>query len=116
MYEIFNNLIKTHNISLYKISKETGIAYSTLSDWKNGKTTPKHDKLIKIADYLNVSVEFLMGIKEDESSNIVLNNEAKEIAQNISLNDDLKELFELTKNMQPKRLKAYIDLIKKIQE
>ena len=60
MYEIFEKLMKEHNVTAYKVSKETGIATSTLSDWKKGRSTPKQDKLQKIADYFNVTIDYLL--------------------------------------------------------
>lgn len=65
MYEIFDKLLKEKGISAYKVSKETGVSTSTLSNWKNGEYVPKANKLQKIADYLDVSLEFLMTGKED---------------------------------------------------
>lgn len=61
MYERFMELLKKHNTTPYKVSKDTGISQTTLSAWKNGISTPKADKLKKIADYFNVSVDYLMG-------------------------------------------------------
>lgn len=60
MYEIFERLCAINNVTPYKVGKATGIATSTLSDWKSGKSRPKQDKLKKIADYFNVSVDYLM--------------------------------------------------------
>lgn len=60
MYHNFSRLIKQRKITAYRVAKETGISQSTLSDWKNGKSTPKVDKLMKIADYLNVPLEELL--------------------------------------------------------
>ena len=42
----------------------------TLSDWKNGKTTPKQDKLLKIADYFGVSLDYLMTGKEPNAGSL----------------------------------------------
>ena len=66
MYSIFEMLCEKNGVTPYKIGKETGIATSTLSDWKNGKSTPKQDKLKLIADYFNVSVDYLMTGEEPE--------------------------------------------------
>lgn len=60
MYEIFAQLLEKYNVTPYKVSKETGIAQTTLSDWKRGRSTPKQDKLQKIADYFGVTVDYLM--------------------------------------------------------
>ena len=49
MYEIFEKLMKEFGYTAYKVSVETGIAQSTLSDWKKGKSIPKIDKIQKIA-------------------------------------------------------------------
>lgn len=61
MYERYELLCKEKGVSNYRVSKETGIPQATLSDWKNGKSTPKSDKLQIIADYFGVSVDYLIG-------------------------------------------------------
>lgn len=66
MYKIFEELCEKNGVKPYKVSKETGIATSTLSDWKTGKSTPKQDKLQLIADYFKVSVDYLINGKEPE--------------------------------------------------
>ena len=60
MYEIFERLLRQAGVTAYRVSKETGIGASTFSDWKKGRSTPKQEKLQKIADYFGVSVEYLM--------------------------------------------------------
>ena len=37
MYEKFEELLKENESTPYRVSKATGIATATLSDWKNGK-------------------------------------------------------------------------------
>ena len=60
MYEIFVKLLEKYGITAYKVGKATGIGASTFSDWKNGRSTPKQEKLQKIADYFGVTVDYLM--------------------------------------------------------
>ena len=64
MYERFALLLAENNVTPYRVSKDTGIATATLSDWKNGRSTPKNDKLQKIADYFNVSLDWLTGLQK----------------------------------------------------
>lgn len=64
MWEIFEKLIKEKGLTAYKVSQATGIGRSTFTDWKNGRSIPGTDKLIKIAEYLEVSVEYLKTGKE----------------------------------------------------
>lgn len=68
MYEIFKRLCEEKSVTPYKVGKETGIARSTLSDWKNGKSIPKQGKLQKIADFFEVSVDYLMTGKTNKFS------------------------------------------------
>lgn len=59
MYEIFEQLCKINGVTAYKVSKETGVTTATLTSWKQGKYTPKDEKLQKLADFFNVTVEYL---------------------------------------------------------
>lgn len=47
-------------ITDYQVSKDTGIATATLSDWKNGISKPKTDKLKILAEYFGVGIEELL--------------------------------------------------------
>lgn len=62
MYTNFEKLLKLNGISAGKVAAETGITPSTFTEWKKGTYVPKLDKLQKIADYFNVTVDYLMGI------------------------------------------------------
>ncbi len=66
MYEIYCKLRDKNGKKDADVAKATGITKSTFSDWKSGRSTPKNDKLQKIADYFGVTVDYLMtGKKED---------------------------------------------------
>lgn len=67
MYEIFEQLLKQHGITAYRVAKDTGVTTATLTSWKQGKYTPKPEKMQKIADYFGVSLSYLMTGKEDPS-------------------------------------------------
>lgn len=56
-YLNFRKLLQEKGVTAYRVSKETGIAQSTFSDWKNGRSEPKIDKLQKIADFFKVGIE-----------------------------------------------------------
>lgn len=78
MYEIFEQLLQKYGLTAYKVSKETGITQSTLSDWKRGRSTPKTENMKKIADYFGVTVDYLMTGKE----------ESKEKSQELTARDE----------------------------
>jgi bacteriophage CI repressor helix-turn-helix domain len=53
-------LAKSRNVTFYKLSEELEIPRSTFSDWKSGKSMPKTDKLIRIAEYFGVDVGYFI--------------------------------------------------------
>ena len=61
VYEKFSELLEKTHKTAYRVSKDTGIPQSVLSDWKTGRSTPKADKLKIIASYFGVSVDYLLG-------------------------------------------------------
>lgn len=61
MYDKFEQLLKENNVTPYRVHKETGISTATLSDWKNGKSQPKKDKIEKICEYFNVPLDYFYG-------------------------------------------------------
>ena len=60
MYNKFRQLLTAQNVTAYKVGKETGIASAVFSEWKRGKSTPKVDKLKKLADYFGVPIEYFL--------------------------------------------------------
>ena len=59
-YSRFENLLKLNNTTVYRVSKATGIPGSTFTDWKNGRSCPKSEKLRKIADFFGVGMDELL--------------------------------------------------------
>lgn len=90
MYEIFEKLLREHGVTAYKVAKETGIGTATLSNWKNGKYTPKQDKMQKIADFFGVTVDYLMTGKDTAASEVSISNNNSGVDD---LTDEEKELI-----------------------
>lgn len=65
--EILEKTLKARGITMNKLAKETGIGQSTTDRWKKG-SLPSIDKIIKICEYLDVSADYLLGIKPQELS------------------------------------------------
>lgn len=60
-YSTFEQLLNSHKKTVYQVAKATGISNSTFTDWKQGRSTPKADKIAKIAAYFSLSLDELMG-------------------------------------------------------
>lgn len=64
IYERIESLRKSQGLSQGKLEKQLGFSNGSISKWKN--STPKVERLQKLADFFGVSVEYLMTGKEDE--------------------------------------------------
>lgn len=53
-------VMSQRNITAKELSEQTGISAGNISDWKSGRSSPKADALTKIADYFDVSVDYLL--------------------------------------------------------
>ena len=107
MYEVYQKLLDEKGLKNADVARATGISNMTLSDWKRGKSVPKSDKMRKIAEYLNVSVDYLMTGKEKEGGEkYYINDETASIAQEIFDNKELRLLFDAAKDAQPDDLQT----------
>lgn len=70
MYEIFQALLDERKLKAADVARETNIPGSTFTDWKKGRSTPKFEKLQRIANYLGVSVDVFTNNKADKPTNI----------------------------------------------
>ncbi len=110
MYKKFEQLLEERGVTPYRVHKETGISTATLSDWKNGKSQPKKDKIEKICEYFNVPLSYFYGEEESESK-YYLNNETAEMAQKLFENKELRVLFDAAQDASPEDLKTTYDML-----
>lgn len=86
MYDKFQKLLNERGVTSYRVHKETGISTATLSDWKNGKSQPKKDKIEKICAFFNVPLSYFYGTgtESEEKSNPDLTvRDERDIAKDI---------------------------------
>ena len=60
MREKYEKLRDKHGLTDYRVSKDTGIPYTTLREWGAGAYQPKIDKIKKLADYFGVSLAYFL--------------------------------------------------------
>lgn len=62
-YQKYEELRDTMNVTDYQVAKDTGVTKSTFTDWKTGRSRPKIDKIARIAEFFNVSINFFVSEK-----------------------------------------------------
>jgi transcriptional regulator with XRE-family HTH domain len=121
MYSVFEKLLKEAGKTAKEVSNSTGIATSTLTDWKKGRYTPKADKMAKIADFFGVSVEYLMTGIESEKESITgkkyhFSDETAELAQELLESPHMRMLFDAARGARPEDLKMAADMLRRFKE
>lgn len=58
--QIIQSELNKRNIKPAKMMKELGFSNGLFSQWKSGKQKPSIQKLQKIAEYLNVDINYLL--------------------------------------------------------
>ena len=108
---IENRQVMARNIKRYmdkngvnatELCKALNIKQNTFSDWVNGKSYPRIDKIELMANYFNVSKAFLVEdisdleiITDDEKKMIIEYRNADKVTQ-----DAIKRLLEYSKHLE----------------
>ncbi|MDO5399157.1 MAG: helix-turn-helix transcriptional regulator, partial [bacterium] len=57
----FFAILENAKVTNKALSTAIGVSSGNISDWKSGKSKPNVDAITKIADYLDCSVDYLLG-------------------------------------------------------
>ena len=60
-WERFYNMCIAKGTKPHPVAKEIGVSSGVITKWKTEGTLPNGETLIKIADYLDVSIDYLVG-------------------------------------------------------
>ena len=94
----FFKKIEKFQISNKDFAAMVNVSQGNLSDWKNGRSKPNVDAIVKIADTFNVTTDYLLGRNETKkeptilaySGNERINLIAKEILKTDLTEEDIK--------------------------
>ncbi len=108
MYSKFVELLQSRNVTVYQVSKATGIAQSVFSSWKSGISTPRLDKIEKIADYFGVTTDYLLGRTTDCSPGIKGNPASDDESPRSGVDERVMSLLD---QMTEDQKRQWIDLL-----
>ena len=114
-YAKFQELCAMRGVRPATVSRATGISTATMTSWKQGKYTPKIDKLQKIADYFGVSVDYFTSESDGRPEGYYVYGETAEVANEILKNTDMRLLFDAAKGSDPDALRMAAAMLKKMK-
>lgn len=112
-YERMESLRKSKGISQGFLEKELGFSNGSVSKWKT--SMPTHDRLKKLAEYFQVTVDYLVtGESSPDSHKYLWDTNIAETAHRIYQND--KVLFDVYCSADKDRLVEYAKKLKELRD
>jgi len=115
--DVLKKLRNSKNLSQEDLANIIGVSKSTIGMYEQGKRMPKADATLKkLADYFNVSIDYLLGLSENRFFEIVDTNDS--IASNLQttltenelpLSESQKAILQLSELLSDKNIKKLID-------
>lgn len=112
MYSTFEHLLQIKGITPYQVYKDTGIPQSTLSDWKTKERTPTAEKLLTIAEYFGVSVDYLMGKEKPVTDDDELNKYLDELRTR----PEMRMLFSVSEGCTKEEVEQAVKIIEALRK
>lgn len=79
LFERVNYLADKHNLSVFDLASELDMGYNSIYQWQN--SDPSTYSLQKVADYFDVSTDYLLNRKPPKSKDNLLSKDAQQIAE-----------------------------------
>lgn len=104
------------------VAEDIGLTASAIGFYEQGKRKPDNDTLQKLADYYDVSTDYLLGRTNERSSADKIKKaisddpELQDAWDQISKRENLQLLFKQTKDMDDSSIRQIIRVIKAIEE
>lgn len=111
IYNTVRELAKSRKIPLSEIIRECGLGQNFFVHWKKQGTLPRSENLQKIADYLEVSVDYLLG-RDKPTDDDELNSYLEELRNR----EEMRMFFSLAKNATKEDVEAAVAMIEALKK
>ncbi len=102
-------LRKKNNITQEELGKRLNVSDKTISSWEIDRTEPSIGMVYEMAAYFGCDVSDLVGDVTENKH--YLNEETRQIAQEIKDNPELRALFDASRNATPEDLEITKNLL-----
>lgn len=114
MYERIKQLCKERGISVNKLEQELKIAKGSLCKMNSSK--PSVGRAQKIANYFGVTVDYLMTGEEKGEQPYYLDDEARQMAEELAHNPNLHILFDAARTISKEDLQFVVDMVNRLKK
>ena len=128
-YDTLKKLCEEKNISPSKAATECGISRSTVTWWKQHKTSPNSEQVSKLAEYFGVSTDCLLGneqkekpaqnnvqVRDEHDNIVVLDKETRDLIDSLRSKPEMKMLFSVSKNATKEDIIRTVKIIEALKD
>jgi transcriptional regulator with XRE-family HTH domain len=96
------------------IADHLRIQRSSYTNIENGKRQPDNDTLIKLANFFDVTVDYLLGREENEKAPPIYDDEAWEMMEAMHKRPELKVLFSTSRKVKKEDIELIDKMLKRM--
>ena len=100
-------------LSQVSLAEALGVSKSTIGAYETGDRKPSYEAQEKLADFFNVSIDYLRG--NEDGSMYYLDPEVAQKAQEIYEDPDLRILLDAKRDLSKDDLEAVINIVKALK-
>lgn len=119
---LIKQLVSEKSFTMSKMLSDIGLGRNTISHLDNGSML-KADSLARIAEYLGVSSDYLLGnspetvqVYDEDHKPIVIDDETKDIIDSLRTNPEMKMLFSVTKKANKEDIIKAVKIIEALKD
>ena len=117
--QVFHSLRKSRNMTQEELAKALGVSRSTIGMYEQGKREPDFETEEKIADYFNVTLDYLRSgkyseVRMDGQSEYYTESTTADEAQGMLEDKVMRSLYRIKRNMDPEKFQVHYDSMKQL--
>lgn len=109
--ENIKKYMELNNLTQTDIANKLNVSTSSVSQWVNAKKSPRMDKVDDLCKIFGITRKDLLIEGENKDDYYYINNETREIANDIYHNPELRMLFDASRDLSPEDIKATVEMI-----
>ncbi len=112
-YDRFESLLKSRGITKTFIARSLGRSATLCQDWKQQKSQPNDQQLLKVARILGTTPAYLRGETDDPAP--PRDEELEELLSSLREREDMRMLFKLAQDATPEDVRQAVKIIEALR-
>lgn len=109
-------LLKAQHKTQKELTDYLGLDKAMFSQWKSRKTVSYMKHIIRIAEFLGVSVGELIGSENTKNGPVYLDDETRELLDSLRKRPEMRTLFKVSQNASKEDVEMAVGIIERFKK